>query len=184
MTKKKLIILDLDETLIHSTTFPPTNNWQHTVANYKVFVRPGLEIFLSYLEQNFEVAVWSSATENYIDSIIEKVFPANYPLKFIWGRNACTLHAGGIYSVNNHLAYLKILAKIEKSGLGDLDNTIIIDDTPSKSQLNPENAIIPEPFLGNMVDTELRSLQLFLERIIPASDVRNENLAEWRDQIK
>lgn len=102
---KILVILDLDETLIHATSKPQNEEWDFEVFNYKVYKRPYLEQFLEELKKNFYVAIWSSASDDYVNAIVKMIFPPNYNLEFIWGRSRCT--------------YKPNIAEIETSGYFD-----------------------------------------------------------------
>lgn len=90
MSEKILVILDLDETLIHATDKPHDDTWDFQVFHYKVYKRPYLQEFLLGLKEHFDVAVWSSASDDYVDLIVKEIFPEDYTLKFVWGRSRCT----------------------------------------------------------------------------------------------
>ena len=56
----KLLILDLDETLVFSTTTPLGRPPDVVVGEYLVYRRPGLEAFLQTVSKQFTLAVWTS----------------------------------------------------------------------------------------------------------------------------
>lgn len=188
-TRKKLVILDLDETLIHATKEPLDRVWDFEVYGYKVYKRPGLEEFLLKLMKHFEVAVWSSASDEYVEAIVKVIFPADYPLKFVWGRSKCTLQLNkkaieeSGYSDYSHLNYVKMLKKVHQLGFGDLDNMLIVDDTPHKSQHNYGNAIYPSIFMGDRGDNELLWLERYLETLIDTKNIRKIEKRFWRKEI-
>ena len=66
-----------------------TKNWNFELEKYKVYVRPGLNKFLNELKQNFRVAVWSSASDDYVKKVVEKIFPDDYNLEFVLGADLC-----------------------------------------------------------------------------------------------
>ncbi len=187
--QKKLVILDLDETLIHATRYPLGEVWDFEVFNYKVYKRPGLEDFLEELKGNFEVGVWSSASDEYVDVVVNHIFPDDYGLKFVWGRSKCTLQYNSEASSRfnpmdqNHLHYVKMLKKVEKSGLGDLDHMLIIDDTPHKAQHNYGNAIYPKMFLGEKSDNELLWLGRYLKTLMDKPNIRAIEKRFWKKEI-
>ena len=122
----KLIVLDLDETLIHATKKKIHEEYSFQVFNYFVYKRPFLDGFLSELKNHFKVAVWSSASDDYVAEIVAKIFPENYPLEFVWGRSKCTLQIDsqsiddyGYFDYFNHMNYVKILKKVAKKNLQD-----------------------------------------------------------------
>jgi len=168
---------------------PQFPDWQFELEKYKVFKRPFLDTFLAYVKTNFNVAVWSSASDDYVNEIVKHIFQKDYPLLFIWGRSKCTLQYNyqniddlGYSDYFNHYNYAKILKKVKKSGLSTLEKTLIIDDTPRKAKYNYGNAIYPKEFNGDPNDIELDLLIKYLESIKNVENVRNIEKRAWRDQ--
>ncbi|CAL2079845.1 Phosphoprotein phosphatase [Tenacibaculum sp. 190524A02b] len=190
MNKKKLIILDLDETLIHATEKPIDNNWNFELFSYKVYKRPFLITFLKELIKYYRIAVWSSASDDYVHQIVSKIFPENYPLEFVWGRSKCTLELNytsinefGYLDYDDHLNYTKKLKKVKNKGYGNLEEILIIDDTPMKCKHNYGNAIYPKEFLGNQQDNELELLLSYLIKIHREKNFRKLEKRFWRKEI-
>ncbi|MBL3658997.1 NIF family HAD-type phosphatase [Fulvivirga sediminis] len=161
------------------------------MEKYKVYIRPGLKQFLDKLIINFKVAVWSSASDDYVKKIVNKIFPEEYPLEFVWGRSMCTLQHDtqslddlGYSDYYNHLNYSKILKKIKKRGIGRLERTLIIDDTPRKSKYNYGNAIYPSEFKGDQSDNELELLTKYLLTLKDVDNVRTIEKRGWQEKIK
>src|SRR5687768_16223889 len=71
MPEKKLLILDLDETLIHATQTPLERPAEFRVGPYAVYRRPHLELFLAQCLGWFEVAVWSSSSPLYAREVVQ-----------------------------------------------------------------------------------------------------------------
>lgn len=97
----KTLVLDLDETLIHSSQFPPhpsvkffilhddsiqidvngfdpQTNWESKPDQNSplfIYMRPGLEEFISYAKENFEVFVYTYAERGYAEPILDVIFP-------------------------------------------------------------------------------------------------------------
>lgn len=187
---KILVVLDLDETLIHATKSPSLQNWSFEVGPYKVAIRPGLDEFLAGLRSHFNVAVWSSASDDYVLEVVRNIFLLNYPLEFVWGRSRCTLkqdfsriEAYGYSDPYNHLSYVKPLQKVAKKGFARLENMLIIDDTPSKSRYNYGNAIYPSEFTGDPEDMELAALLKYLLTLKDVTNVRTIEKRSWRDRV-
>ena len=183
-----LIILDLDETLIHATSKPHDENWDFEVFGYKVYKRPFLEEFLRELIKNFKVAVWSSASDDYVNEVVKYIFFENYPLEFIWGRSRCTykldyekLEKEGYHDPYSHYEYIKRLSKLRKKGFKK-DLILIIDDTPRKCMHNYGNAIYPTEFLGDKLDNELNLLSKYLIKFKDVSTVRNIEKRYWKTE--
>ena len=81
--KKFNIILDLDNTLINSLTPTEVKKMARSKfrkfesvdmdKSYKVFLRPGLQDFLDFLFENFNVSVWTAASKEYASFIIDEI---------------------------------------------------------------------------------------------------------------
>ena len=185
---KLLVILDLDETLVHATSRPKFPGWDFELFSYKVFRRPGLDAFLGALPEHFRVAVWSSASDDYVAKVVETIFPAGYPLEFVWGRSRCTrridyyaMEEAGYLDYSDHLFFIKPLKKVKKQGLGHLERMLIVDDTPFKCQKNYGNAIYPAPFTGDPADDELSHLLPYLIGLKDIPNVRTVEKRGWRN---
>ena len=76
MQEKALLILDLDETLVHATATQIREDFDFQVYNYYVYKRPGLTKFLAHCGAHFTLAVWSSASDDYVQAIVKQIFPA------------------------------------------------------------------------------------------------------------
>lgn len=185
---KTLVILDLDETLIHATDKPHNDLWDFSVFNYKVYKRPHLNNFLITLREHFDVAVWSSASDDYVQEIVKHIFPPDYDLKFVWGRSRCTyrpnynkLDEFGYYDPFSHYDYVKRLDKLKKHSFKK-DKILIIDDTPQKCIHNYGNAIYPSEYLGRTPDNELELLAHYLYSLKDLHTVRNLEKRNWREE--
>lgn len=93
--QRPLLILDLDETLIHSSWFQFKKSDQliTTVCdrdgNYFVYKRPHLEEFLDFCFQHFDVAIWTAASQYYAHRILALICDKR-PLIFIYTEKRCT----------------------------------------------------------------------------------------------
>lgn len=190
MSEKILVILDLDETLIHATDKPHDDSWDFEVFQYKVYKRPFLEEFLLGLREHFDVAVWSSASDDYVELIVQEIFPEDYGLRFVWGRSRCTYRPNynkldelGYYDPFSHYDYVKRLDKVRKLKFKK-DRILIIDDTPQKCIYNYGNAIYPKEYLGRKPDNELQLLMRYLLRVKDLTTVRNTEKRHWREEIE
>jgi RNA polymerase II subunit A small phosphatase-like protein len=59
---KKLLILDIDETLIYATEASLPRQADFLVGQYHIYKRPFLNVFLKNCLDWFEIAVWTSST--------------------------------------------------------------------------------------------------------------------------
>lgn len=156
---KPLLILDLDETLLHASATLLRPDFDFQVFHYYVYKRPGLDHFLRVCAEWFELAIWSSASDDYVVEIVQRIMPPDIPLAFVWGRSRCTLLVApqvdefGYYNTDypSHYEYAKKLRKVRARGF-DLKKVLIVDDTPHKVQNCYGNAIYPTPYLGSADD--------------------------------
>lgn len=69
-----LLVLDLDETLLYSTTKRLAYVPDYLVGENYVYARPGLKDFLDAISHGFRVAVWTSAVQGYAKRIVTHYF--------------------------------------------------------------------------------------------------------------
>ncbi len=185
--KKILLILDLDETLIFATTEPLTRKEDFKVGDYFVYKRPYLAAFLQTIHKHFTLAVWSSASDDYVTSIVEQITPPDVSFTFIWGRSRCTYKRNHLASSYLHddyqeYYYTKPLKKVKKKGYS-LEKILIVDDSPYKVVQNYGNAIYPKEYRGDLRDEELKYLATYLETLKDCKNVRTVEKRGWRAQI-
>lgn len=179
----------MDETLIHATREPRDDLWDFELNVYKVYIRPYLSQFLESIITDFDVAVWSSASDDYVHQAVTCIFPQDYPLLFVWGRSRCTLRRQSIFDqmdfmyASDHLNYVKRLKKIKKSFGIPFYDMLIVDDTPSKSVENYGNAIYPKAFKGEKDDAELLLLTKYLLTLKDVENVRTIEKRYWKDEL-
>jgi len=185
-TDKTLLILDLDETLIHASNERLERAEEFRLLDYFVYVRPHLEHFLMECEPLFRLAVWSSASDDYVEEIVKKIFPRRFALEFVWGRSRCTfsldsaqVQRDGYLDPGSHYSYVKKLHKLKRKGFR-LERTLIVDDTPAKCVHNYGNAIYVKEYNGERDDQELPALARYLSTLKAAVDVRKLEKRHWR----
>lgn len=183
---KALLVLDLDETLIYGCEEPLDREADFMACHFHIYRRPHLDTFLSICAQHFELAVWSSASDGYVDAVVREIFPATIPLHFVWGRSKATLKRvmtdqDGFWDPQDHLSYRKPLAKLKKLGW-PLERILILDDTPSKSRQNYGNAIYPKAWEGEGDDEDLLLLSYYLPTLAGKPNVRTLEKRNWRSE--
>jgi RNA polymerase II subunit A small phosphatase-like protein len=189
MQEKTLLILDLDETLIHATATRIRDDFDVQVYHYYIYQRPGLAEFLARCAAHFTVAVWSSASDDYVQAVVQQAFPSHVTPAFVWGRSRCTRFRlpepdeQGFDSLDYATQYefAKRLKKVVRRGY-DLKRTLIVDDTPEKVRQNYGNAIYIRPYTGAHDDTELASLAGYLVRLKDVENVRTIEKRSWRHE--
>ena len=184
--KKILTVLDIDETLVYATSSPKDDHWDFEVHHYRVYKRPYLTEFLEGLMKDFRVAVWSSASDDYV----KRIFPIDYPLEFVWGRSRCTyridyhqMELTGYHDAYKHYHYVKRLSKLKRSRNEQLEKVLIIDDTPRKAIYNYGNVIYPKEFIGDSNDDELYWLGKYLDTLKDVENVRTIEKRGWKEKM-
>lgn len=188
---KTLLILDLDETLIHATAQELGRKSDFIIFDYHVYKRPFLDEFLHQVSQEFLIAVWSSASDDYVEEVVKNIFPSDMKLEFVWGRSRATFRRRlrtdnlGYFADNpdSHYHYTKPLKKLKKKGY-NLDRILIVDDTPHKCMHNYGNAIYPAEYLGAENDEELKHLSIYLSSLKDIENVRNIEKRGWINTVK
>ena len=125
-----------------------------------------------------------------MEAVVKNIFPSEYPLEFIWGRSKCVykrnsnIDESRYYDWNstNHYHYVKPLKKLKRKGFR-LERTLIVDDTPHKSQLNYGNAIYPKEYTGTLKDDELMSLLDYLMLLKDEPNVRIIEKRGWKSRV-
>lgn len=176
-TKRILVVLDLDETLIHATKEELSYKAHFKFHEYYIYLRPYLHSFLDKLKSKFDVAIWSSADDKYVNSIIEMIYNEHSDFHFIWGRSKCTMRKN--FELDKYV-FEKHLKKVKQTGI-PLENILIVDNSPEKLRVNYGNAIYIKSFYGNQNDIELLKL---IDYIINFSNCKNVRSIEKRNWDK
>lgn len=183
---KPLLILDLDETLIHSESMRDelalNQNYEYDFkfknfgrTFYYTNKRPYLEQFLEYAYENFDVAIWTAAGEDYAKEILKNIGILESSLKFLYTKDKCTLRVNHDYS---KYYGVKNLNKIRKIGY-DLNRVLIIDDIRETAVENYGNLILIKSFINNSDDCELLKLISYLEKIKDEPNYRRIEKRGW-----
>ncbi|EMR63281.1 putative mitochondrial import inner membrane translocase subunit tim-50 protein [Eutypa lata UCREL1] len=137
------LCISLEDMLVHS-------EWTRE-HGWRVAKRPGVDYFLRYLSQYYELVLFTSVPYAMGEPLIRKLDPFRF---IVWPlfREATKYKDGEIVK---DLSYLN----------RDLSRVIIVDSKATHVQNQPENAIILPPWKGDPKDTELVSLIPFLEYI-------------------
>lgn len=146
------LVLTLDDLLIHS-------HWD-TKNGWRTAKRPGLDYFLGYLSQYYEIVIFGSNYQMYSDKTVAKLDPLRAYIQYALFREACRYKDGKL---------IKDLNLLNR----DLTKLVAVDVEESSLALNPDNAIILKPWDGTPDDTLVRLIPL-LEYLAtqPIKDVR------------
>ena len=188
---KKLLILDLDETLIHTECVPDDQSHLFEYdfkmpsdkgSSYYTKKRPFLSQFLDYAFDNFDVAVWTAAGLDYATLVLENIGVDKTKLKFFYTKENCTLRLDYEYGPHSGQYYgIKNLNKIKKKGY-NLDEVLIVDDVLATAQNNWGNLVLIKPFTDDDSDTELLKLISYLETLKNSSNVRRIDKRGWSNK--
>ena len=154
----RLILFDLDETLVHATQtrLPYAHAFQ--VGPYYVYVRPFTTELIKFSASHFDVAVWSSSSERYVEAVTAELFGTSFPVVFSWSVSKCVQK---VDPRSNGYVYIKDLRKTLKHGYA-ADEIIMIDDSPEKLKRQPARHLCLPAFTGYPSDKQLLSV---IERI-------------------
>ncbi|KAI5965780.1 NEM1 [Candida pseudojiufengensis] len=192
--KKKILILDLDETLIHSISkssprsFSGGRNSNTKVIEiklnnisslYYVNKRPYCDYFLTEIFKWFELQIFTASVKEYADpiinwleeEIIESLNKQNY---FTTTNNKPEIFTKRYYrsdcSYRPGIGYIKDLNKYIKED--DLKNVMILDNSPISYSLHEKNAISIEGWINDSNDKDLLNLLPLLYSLSLCIDVR------------
>jgi len=171
--QRKLLILDLDETLIHGD--PDSYECDFVADGIPVMIRPGAIEFIENMEQTFEIGVWTSASRDYASAIVKRLFAR--PVKFLWTRERCVQRFN---HETSETEFIKDLRKIRRRKY-DLSRVLVVDDSPEKLARNYGNLVRVPPFTGE-ADDVLEKLSSFLQRLADEPDVRPIEKRGWLEQ--
>lgn len=176
----KLLILDVDETLVHATYSPLPRAADLLIEDIHVYKRPGLDAFLKTCFEWFEVAVWTASSADYVEPLMRSLLPDPSRLAFLWSRARCTIRTDPETFEQDRL---KKLNKVKRRGYS-LERVLVVDDSARKHVRNYGNLIQIREFEGDPEDRELAALIKFLEWLGPAENVRRIEKRAWRQRFE
>ncbi|KAL5733771.1 hypothetical protein ACOSQ2_033463 [Xanthoceras sorbifolium] len=164
--KRITLVLDLDETLVHSTT-EPCENADFTfqvffdMKEHTIYVRqrPFLRTFLERVVEMFEIIVFTASQSIYAEQLLDILDPDKNIFSQRVYRESC------IFSNGSYTKDLTVLGV-------DLAKIAIIDNSPQVFRLQVDNGIPINSWFDDPMDSALISLIPFLETLAEADDVR------------
>ena len=167
LTQKKTLVLDLDETLVHSQ-FGPFNIPSDVVINIEienelhdihVLIRPGVKEFLEKMAEIFEIVIFTASISKYAGPLLDLLDKKKF-CNFRLFREHCTL-------LNS--SFVKDLKKLGR----DLKDVIIVDNSPLAYLLNSDNGLPIMTWFDDKNDRELYKITPILEFLSMVPDVRD-----------
>lgn len=146
------LVLTLDDLLIHS-------DWD-TKHGWRTAKRPGLDYFLGYLSQYYEIVLFCSNSQMFSEKAVSKLDPYHAYISYALFREGCRYKDGKL---------IKDLSLLNR----DLGKTVMIEVDPDCASLQPENSIVVAKWDGKPDDYLIRLIP-FLEYLAtqPVKDVR------------
>lgn len=171
--KKKILFLDLDETLIHSDFSNKFEYWdaqiqieveEGSTAKLNILIRPYLTEFLEFVSKKFNVVLFTAGLESYAEAIIQYIDPMDEYFHLKLFRDSCL-------EFKNF--FIKDLSILSTFGLKDM---IIVDNCVFSFARNLKNGILVTSYYNDTNDEELLNLMTYLENnLIDVKDVRDIN---------
>ena len=166
LSNKKTLVLDLDETLVHSsfTPFPGKNdiilniNLDGEIRTLYALKRPYVEEFLKELSSFYEIIIFTASISEYANPLLNEL-DKNKLIKFRLFRQHCTFEDG---------IYIKDLKIFDRK----ISNMIIIDNNPLSYDNNRENGIPILSWYDDPNDKELMKLLPIL-KYMASQDIKD-----------
>ncbi|GAA5991772.1 hypothetical protein JCM10908_001134 [Rhodotorula pacifica] len=166
MLGRKCLVLDLDETLVHSSfkmvhqaDFVVPVEIENQFHNVYVIKRPGVDAFLKAMGEIYEVVVFTASLSKYADPVLDHL-DIHRVVKHRLFRESC---------YNNKGNYVKDLSQLGRP----ISESIIIDNSPASYVFHPNNAVPISSWFNDPHDTELTDLIPFLADLGTVDDVRS-----------
>ncbi|CAF1230272.1 unnamed protein product [Adineta steineri] len=161
---KICLVIDLDETLVHSV-FRPVPNADFIVPVeidgqvHQIYVtkRPYVDEFLRRVGELYECVLFTASLAKYADPVADLLDPNRIFHSRLF-RESCTYYNGN---------YIKDLSRLGR----DIRKVIIIDNSPLSYLFHQDNAVPVTSWFDDMRDTELLSLIPIFERLATVDDV-------------
>ncbi|KAI6202769.1 Protein-serine/threonine phosphatase [Aphelenchoides besseyi] len=162
--RKKCLVVDLDETLVHSSFKPMKNadfvipvEIDNVVHQVHVLKRPFADEFLKRVGDLFECVLFTASLDMYAHPVAD-LLDRHGVFRARLFREACVFHDGN---------YVKDLSRLGR----DLNKVVIIDNSPISYAFHTENAIAIKTWYDDPTDTELLDLIPLLEELAYSDDI-------------
>ena len=170
--KNKTLVIDLDETLIHSYFDMPSP--RNPDISFDIFIdkkihvntliRPYASEFLEKMSNFYEIVIFTASLSQYAMPIIDYI-DKNQKCDFKLFREHCSCFNNG---------FIKELTKLKR----DLKCLILLDNNPQSYYLNQENGFPISTWIDDVNDNDLFKISYYLEFLA------NKNITDVRPIIK
>jgi Dullard-like phosphatase family protein len=158
-TNLKTLILDLDETLIHSDFDGKYKDHDHTVTfisdneeiSVPVLIRPGLFEFIKNISEHFEIIVFTAGVKDYADAVLNYLDPDDRYFKHRFYRHDCINIANRVF-----IKDLRIFVNRRE------EDIIIVDNSLYSFSNQISNGVLINSFYNDKDDRELFNLLNYL----------------------
>lgn len=168
---KPTLVLDLDETLVHSSFKAIPNpdfvipvTIEGHVHHVYVLERPGTHEFLQRMSKHFEIICFTASLSKYANPLLD-LLDKNKTIRGRLYREHCVFYAG---------TYVKDLSLIGR----ELRSTLIVDNSKASFLFQPECGIPCTSFIDDKSDRELYGLADWLEKVAASPDL-TQVTPEW-----
>lgn len=175
---RKLLVFDIDETLVFTTTDKLEIPESFTIGSYFVYERPHVHDLMKTVSESYDLGLWSSGSEIYVKTVADHLKPRGQEFKVLFSKDQCTLQYDPQWG---DYVNLKKLSKLEKFGYS-LEHILMVEDIPRNIKQNYGNGIIVNHFRGEP-DDELRLLKDYLVSIRDVENVRVLEKRDWREAV-
>ena len=162
---KKTLILDLDETLVHSSFTPFEKNdiilevdFEGIMYNIYVLVRPFAKEFIINVSKYFELVIFTASIPKYASPLLD-ILDKQKNIKHRLYREQCTFING---------LYIKDLKRLNRP----LKDLIIVDNSPLAYAFNEENGLPIKTWYDDYSDNELQKILPLIIFLSNVNDVR------------
>lgn len=190
MKKKLNVVLDLDQTIVSSELLDKSQaeegdkiyiidenkdkaakfEYHNMEGMYVIFERPYVQKFLTFLFANFNVSVWTAASQDYANFILKNIVVRDMPerqLDFFLcsynGKKSSLIYDGASKKLQMLWEIYNITDYNEK-------NTVIVDDYDEVWNTQKHNCLIAKEFCyfkeGSENDTFLENLEKLMEEYV------------------
>lgn len=164
----QVLVLDLDETLVHCCNFDNkvckdtvsiALKTQFVKGILKFNIRPGVDQFLRKMADHYQIVVFTASDKEYAKAIVQHIDPNQYICKLL-ARDSCSFTRTG------HL--VKDLRIIQDR---DISRMVLVDNSTKCSVPQLDNAVPILSFIDDPDDRELEDLSQFLVDLSRRSDM-------------